>query len=513
MVSHQEIAAALRDPGFYPERPQRVEVHETHTSIVFVAGERAYKLKKPVSLGFLDYSTEEARRAMCREEVRLNRRLAPSVYLGVRSIVEAGRGLELGDEGDPRALEHVVEMRRYDEQLTLAALAVRGDGGLDEVRSVAAALERFHAGAPLCAAAGGADPRAPIKRSTDQTLASLLLLVRPELGAAVAAAERFSNAFLLAHRDELAARAAAGRVRDVHGDLRAEHVLLSEPIEVVDCVEFDPALRQIDVGYDLAFLAMDLERLDRPELARELVSAYRERGGDPGSEQLVGFFAAHRAWVRANVALLRAEQRAAAGEDPGGAVAEGEALLALGRRLAWRARGPLLLVLCGLSGSGKSHLARELAAASGIAVLASDRVRKELAGVGAEARAPAGAYSEDFNERTYDELGRRAAERLEEAGAAIVDATFRLPADRAAFAAALGAAASEARFVECIAPDAVRLERVAGRSDASDATVEIARGQEFAPLDEVPAHRHLPLRTDRSAGQAVAAIEAWLDSR
>jgi uncharacterized protein len=406
-----------------------------------------------------------------------------------------------------------VEMRRYDEELTLAALVARGEDGLGEVRSVAAALARFHASAPARAAGHGNDPRAAIKRSTDQTLASMLLLIRPELGPAVAAAQRFSNAFLLAHRDEFAGRASGGRVREVHGDLRAEHIVLGDPIEVVDGVEFDPALREIDVGYDLAFLAMDLERLGRPELARELVCAYREQGGDPGGDELMAFFAAHRAWVRANVALLRAGQRAAAGEDPGAARAEGEALLALGRRLAWRARGPLVLVVCGLSGSGKSHLARALGAASGVAVVASDPVRKELAGVAVDERAPAGAYSGDFNERTYAELGRRVAELLAEGGAAIVDATFRLPADRAAFAAALGDAAPEPRFVECIAPEAVRLSRVAGRrSDVSDATVDIARGQAFEPLDEVLAQRHLALRTDRPAEECVAAIEAWLDT-
>jgi predicted kinase len=244
------------------------------------------------------------------------------------------------------------------------------------------------------------------------------------------------------------------------------------------------------------------------------VSAYREHGGDPGGDELVAFFAAHRAWVRANVALLRAGQRSAAGEDPGASRADGEALIALGRRLAWRARGTVVLVVCGLSGSGKSHLARALSATSGVAVVASDPVRKELAGVAVDERAPAGAYSGDFNERTYAELGRRVTELLAEGGAVIVDATFRLPADRAAFAAALGDGAPEPLFVECIAPEAVRLSRVAGRhSDVSDATVEIARSQGFEPFEEVPAQRHLPLRTDRPAAECVAAIESWLDTR
>lgn len=507
---YRQIAAALADPGFYPHAPDEVTLHETHTSCVFVAGDLVYKLKKPVSLGFLDYSTVARRLAMCREEVRLNRRLAPSIYLGVRSVVEREGGLALGDEDDPEAIDHLVEMRRYEERLTLASALSRGAAGAEEIHGVAARLADFHASAPVAAPPG--DPRAPLKRTSDQTLASLLALAPASLQAEVAAAQRFSNAFLVARRDTFEARAGDGRVREVHGDARAEHVLLSDPIEIVDCVEFDPALREIDVGYDLAFLAMDLEFQGAPDLARTLVEAYRERDGDPGDDGLVAFFGAHRAWVRANVALVRERQRAEAGEQDSRSETAVERLLALGHRLAWRARRPLVLVVCGLSGSGKSHLAGALSEVSGVGVIASDEVRKGLAGVDPMDRAPADAYRPDAGVRTYAELGRRAAEQLDRDGTAIVDATFRLAADRDAFASAAGAAAASTRFVECVAPEPVRLSRVEERvHDVSDADVEIARAQAFEPLDEVPAPRHLTLRTDQPAADAVAVLEAWLD--
>jgi uncharacterized protein len=508
-----EVRAALADPAFYPHAPESVIVHETHTSCVFVAGELVYKLKKPVTLGFLDYGSLEARRRYCADEVQLNERLAPGIYLGVRSVIGTEAGLALGAGDDPRALEHLVEMRRYDERLTLAGRLAEERVDPREIRRVAERIARFHASAePIDI---GGDIRVPLKSTSDETFTSLFELVPRQLERGVLAAQRFTAGFLLRRGETLAARARAGLVRDGHGDLRAEHVLLYDPIAIVDCVEFDPGLRQIDVADDLAFLSMDLERLAGPELARQLVTAYREAGGDPGDDALLAFFAAQRAWVRAKVALVRARQQREAGENQAAAITAGEELLRLGRRLAWRARQPLLLVLCGLSGSGKTHLAEALGALSGIETHGSDRVRKGLAGLEPTMKAPPERYAPDASAETYAELGRLARQELDRRGLAIVDATFRRVADRRAFAAAVGENAGAAVFAECLAPEGVRLARVEKRASAcpgvSDATAQIARAQSFEELSEVPAARHLPLRTDRPVEEAVAAIEAWLD--
>ena len=514
MASQAQLIERLRVPAFYPHDPEAVEVRETHTSVVFLAGPLVYKLKKAVRLGFLDYSSSEVRRRMCHEEVRLNRRLAPDMYLGVRSVVPRGDGLALGEADQPDALDHLVEMRRYDETLELGARVRAGDVDAERMRTLGALIARFHA--EVEAVAPVEDARLPIKRAADETFTSLMAATDPAYGPLVTGAERFFEAALLKHGDAIRERAAAGRVRDGHGDLRAEHVLLGDPVAIVDCVEFDPALRQVDAGADLSFLVMDLERLGAGELAAELVAGYREAGGDPGSGALIALFAAQRAWVRAKVALLRAAQQEEAGEDSAGSRASAIELLQLGRRLAWSARGPLVLVLCGLSGAGKTYLAAELSEVTGLHPVNSDVVRKRLAGVPAAEQAGPERYSYEFSERTYEVLGHVAVAEVERKGVALVDATFRRRTEREIFHHAMEQAGCRPLFVECIAPLDVRLARVAERLAApghvSDADRDIAAGQTFDPLDEVEAARHMPLRSDRDVDALVAAIEAWLDA-
>jgi uncharacterized protein len=483
------------------------ELRETHISRVLLRGARAYKLKKPLRLPFLDYSSLERRHELCREEVRLNRRLAPDVYHGVRALVPGPGGLVLRDEATPGAVEYVVEMRRYDESSTLARRLDAGVAGEPEVRAVGRRLAAFHTRADLPADPERAVPA--LEAMVAENFATLRGLGGDDelLGDAVPLA----RAVLAGRRAELRRRAAGGLVRDGHGDLRAEHVVLERGIEIVDCVEFDPALREIDVGLDLAFLVMDLLRRDEL-LAAALVSAYREAGGDPGDDALVAFFAAQRALIRAKVALLRAGQ--VEGEDAARRRADAAALLDLGRRLGWRVRlGPVAIV-CGLAASGKSTLAGALAERAGATLLSSDVVRKELLGLAATGRAPASAYAPAMNQRTYETLGRRARERIDGGGHLVVDATFRFAADRHAFTEALGA---EPTWIECRAPAAVRAGRAAARRERPDtvsdagAVVAIAQEPEWQPLD-APRERHLEIETDRDAAAVLAAVRDALDS-
>jgi aminoglycoside phosphotransferase family enzyme/predicted kinase len=491
----------------------RRALRETHISWVVLAGERAFKVKKPVVLPFLDYGTPARRRAMSHAEVELNRRLAPDLYRGVRSLVpDASGALRVSDEDDPTAVDYAVEMRRYAEDATLAARLAAGTAGRVEVAALGERLARFHAEAPAVRPDHGAEA---VKRALDDTFATLRALVSgSDARAAVARAERFAAATLTAAWQELDDRAARGRVRDGHGDLRLEHVLLERTVEVVDCVEFDPALRQIDVAADLAFLVMELHEIGRPELARVLVGAYRAAGGDPGNDALLAFFAAYRAQVRAKVALLRAGQDAPESVTARGQVAHEETLLALGERLQWAARTPLVLVVAGLAATGKSTLAGAVAAVSGYSHLNSDIVRKERAGLAPAERAPLALYTAEANRATYAELGRRASAA---AGAGvIVDATFRRREDREAFRARL-AADLPVLVVECQAPAAVLEERARARArdpgSVSDAGEDVVRRQrrDADPLDELPPDRHLRLRTDRAVEQTVAEVADALD--
>jgi aminoglycoside phosphotransferase family enzyme/predicted kinase len=484
VTSFEQVRAALAEEA-------EVAVRETHISVVFLTAERAYKLKKPVVFPFLDYGTAERRRAMCHEEVRLNRRLAPDIYLGVRSVVHGGpHGFELAPDGAPNAVEHVVEMRRYDERDTLAARLADAD-----LAPVAALLADFHARAGVVSA-----PALTVERRIADNFHELLAIVEePALRERLLELARFAHAFAATRADMLDARSWDGHVRDGHGDLRADHVLLDGPA-IIDCIEFDPALRAVDVADDLAFLVMDLTARGGERQADELLRAYRVAGGEPGEDALVAFYACYRALVRAKVALLSGDEEKALSR------------IALAERFAWRARRPLVLVVCGLPAAGKSHLAAALAERSGMPHLSSDVTRKRLAGVAPQEAAPAGAYGAEFSERTYAELGREAARE----GAAVVDATFRHRADRDAFREGFGAAA-RLRFVECVVPRA-ELERRAALRDreggaVSDATAAVVAREagSWEPLDEVPAADHIVLRADRPLPALLADLTALLD--
>ena len=493
-----------------------VEKRETHISWVFLVGERVYKLKKPLVLAFLDYGTPERRREMCREEVRLNSRLAPEIYLGVRGVAPVPGGLELTDEEDPHAIDFVVEMRRYDEQRTLAATLGTGELKSSEVVELAYTLARFHA---CCRRAEDVRSGARwIEREVDRNVEELLGVVEHRRERErVRALTRFLAAFVSSRWDEFETRAERGLIRECHGDLRAEHVILGRPVSVVDCVEFDPGLRTLDVADDLAFLLMDLTALGGEGFAGVLLDAYRAAGGDPGDDSLLAFFAVHRALVREKVLLVRASQRAGDSER-GHASARAHDLLGIAERFSWRARLPLALVICGVPASGKSHLAAALAQASGLPHLSSDLVRKELARISPSETAPPEHYDEEFNRATYGELGRRAATEVGKRGGVLIDATFRHRGDRDEFVKALSGAAP-LLFVECAAPAAVLARRAISRerdpARVSDATLPIVLRERatWDPLDEVAALAHLSLRTDRAVHSVVADLVGRLDER
>lgn len=493
-------------------RAEEVELRETHISWLFLAGDRAFKLKKPVRLAFVDYTDPERRRFMCAEEVRLNRRLTRGLYLGVRSLVPASDGLRIGGADDPEAIDYVVEMRRYDEARTLEAALERAEPLQETAASLGTMLARFHAGCPR-----GAGGRARTQRQISVNLDELLeQLPASSARSPVHAVGRQLEAYLRRRGDLLDERAAAGLVREGHGDLRAAHVLLAPQLSVVDCVEFDRALRTLDVAEDLAFLIMDLHRLGAADQARLLVDGYRVAGGDPGPPALLAFFAGHRALIRAKVARI----------TPAGTGPEAEAgehgrfatFIALAGSMAWRSYGPLVVAICGVAASGKTALARELQATAGLPGLSSDRVRKELGGLDARARGTEALYTDAVSLRTYTELGRRARETVTREGVVVVDATFRRPGDRTAFSRALGDRAP-ILFVQCVAsPETIRRRasaRELANTDVSDATAAVAERQlrSWLPLHEVPIDRRLELNTERPLSESVDAVREWLNGR
>lgn len=511
-VDPHELETALARAWAEP-----VVVRETHISWVFLVGERAFKLKKPLVLPFVDYRTPARRRAMCENEVRLNRRLAPDLYLGVRALSQTADGPVLSSADDPKAVDYVVEMRRYDEEHTLAATLARGELRRNQVRELARVLSAFHAACPPVR--GEHSGARAIELEVARNLEELLEVV--ELHAErrrIHELARFMAAFVGSRAYAFDRRATKGLRRECHGDLRAEHVVLEPRLSIVDCVEFDRTLRSLDVADDLAFLVMDLTALGGERFAWQLVGEYRSAGGDCGDDALLSYFAIHRALVRAKVLLVRAGQYAERSAAHGHAAAHARELLTLAERFAWRARLPLTIVVCGVPASGKSYLATAIADAARLPRLSSDLLRKRLAGVKATAAVSRDRYRSEYNRATYAELGRRAAATLADHGGAVVDATFRHREDRDAFAASFGDAAP-LLFVECVVPTEMLAKRAAVRQRdpgrVSDATLEVVLRERtsFEPLDEVDAGRHITLRTDRDVERILSDLMALLDER
>ena len=512
------VARAMTDPATYPDPPRNVEVLETHASWVFLAGAHAYKVKRPLVLSFLDYGTLDRRRALCREEVRLNRRLAPRVYLRTVALVRREGGFALVPD-DPAAatdaIEVAVEMRRFAEEDTLAARVRAETATGRDAERIGELLAGFHRIARRSRDHDGATRAlgAAMHATLDDLAGAPAELVDP---ARAATLRRFLMAFLRSRESQLALRGSRGLVCDGHGDLRAEHILLGDTPQIVDCVEFDPALRVADVALDLSFLVMDLEALGAPWLARVVIEAYRRSGGDPGDDRLLAGLACFRALVRAKVAAVRSGQ---GDGDADAARADVGRLMALAERLAWRARGPLVLACCGPAASGKSTLAAALTRRVRLPQLSSDVVRKSLVGVPATARAPEAAYTPDMTTATYLALADRTACALRSCGGAIVDATFHTAEARQTFLRRCGDQGVPVLFVECRAPAEVLERRAVDRARdpgrISDATVDVVRRQIAAwePFGGVPVRRHLVARADQPVEAIADEVLAWLDRR
>jgi aminoglycoside phosphotransferase family enzyme/predicted kinase len=492
---------------------EEVDVRETHASWVFLAGDRAYKLRKPIRLDFLDYSTLELRHRASLEEIRVNEELAPGIYLGVRAICRTGESFSVEDAGDPRGevVDYVVEMRRFSDGDTLAGLIAAHRLTQAHVDAVARRVAQFHRGA---AALPGGFPR--------EVLELWRANVR-ELAAAGAPAEwslegadAFAEAFVGAHARELDVRRRSGMTRDGHGDLRCEHVLALPSVRIVDRIEFDPSLRRADTASDLAFLSMDLEASGQRWAAQALVSSYRGYGMDPGSDALLAFYAAHRAVIRAKVALI------AAGEHDGARRAQllerARSMWAIAELLAWRARMPAAIIVCGAPATGKSTLAAELSRRSGIEVVSSDAIRKAAAGLKPMERAGQAHYSESFTRRTYELVADAAQQALLARGAVIVDATCRTRAERALLGGLRGSGIADL-LVRCDVPLPVAVERAQRRaqgaesiSDADAAVVAELHGA-FEPVDELPPASVLDLDGRLPLEEQVRRVTRAVDGR
>ncbi len=494
MAPSKSIAAlrdALSKPSVYPHAPNEVTLRQTHISIVALVPPWVYKVKKPVELGFLDFSSLEKRRTYCEEEVRLNRRLCEHTYEGVVPIVDTGDGLRVdpahgGDETD--IVEYAVKMRYLDPEQFLDARLARGEATASDVDRVARTLCAFYkerTSGPEIATAGWIEN---LRENTDENFEQTTdqvgtALSQPAYDALRYYTDRFyDQKAALLHR-----RRAGGLVVDGHGDLRLEHVhLTKDRVCIYDCIEFNERFRHLDVANDVAFLAMDLDFQGRPDLALRLVDRIAETLGDPELNQIIDFYKCYRAYVRGKVEGMRAAEDEISDEEREASRTQARRHYQWALRYAVAGSDPLVIVVFGRSGTGKSTQAAALADDLGWTHLSSDRVRKQHAGLPLDKRASEAErerlYSADMTERTYRTLQQRAVERGREHRGTVLDATYSDPDRRNDLRTALRAADIPYAFVELQAPDEMLRERLATRS-ADSATASDARVEDFDMLD------------------------------
>ncbi|MGW6740022.1 bifunctional aminoglycoside phosphotransferase/ATP-binding protein [Streptomyces sp. NPDC055025] len=390
----------------------RAELSETHTAVVVFIDEHAYKVKKAVDLGFLDFSTPAARLAACEREVRLNRRFAPDVYEGVAEV-------HLPWGGPP---EPVVVMSRMPPGSRLAHRVGIGAPVDDDLRRIARLLAACHADSPRGPVISHEGTRDALRARWEASFEQVHGLSGQPPPSGMAEIERLVRRYLDGRRNIFDSRIREGRVVDGHGDLRAEDIFcLDDGPRVLDCLEFDDTLRYVDGLDDAAFLTMDLEHLGAPGAAAYFLARYSEFSGDPAPPSLRHHYVAYRAFVRAKVSLFQAGQGSAVARS------DAERLAALALRHL-RTSAVRLVLVGGLPASGKSTLAGALADRLGLTLLSSDRLRKELAGVPPEQPAPAeygkGAYTPEWTRRTYEELIDRASALLSLGESVVLDATW-----------------------------------------------------------------------------------------
>ncbi|APY96116.1 bifunctional aminoglycoside phosphotransferase/ATP-binding protein [Burkholderia pseudomallei] len=510
----RDIDAALRRASTYPHPAGPIVRIETHLSVVYLVGRFAYKRLKPFDFGFANFSELAARRRACEAELALNRPLAAPIYLAAGPLVRRARGLRLFGAG--AAVDHVVRMRRFDERMLFSRLLARGALDAADIDAAATRLAAYHLHAPRDIPRRAYGSARELRRQLDHMLAPL----ERALGAALPASLR---AWCVRRCDELAAhldaRRADGYVRACHGDLHLNNVVKrGRDALMFDCIDFDDALRWIDVINDLSFLLMDLHAHDRAALAHRLLNRWLDETGDFAGLAALPLYVAYRALVRALVATMRA----------GGDAAARAARIERARRYvdvaahAARARRPCLLLCHGYSGSGKSVASRALADVSGAIRLSSDSERKRARPFAAvDARPlPASAYTPQQIDAQYERLRALARDVLRAGYTALVDATFLSHARRARFfalARELGVPVYVLDFHASRACLERRVDaRAAARDDRSDAGAAVLATQRASadPLDADERARTIgfdtdvPLATLRSAGYWRPVLDA-----
>lgn len=508
------MVESLRDCPDWSQDELPIEIIKTHISVVLLGKHRVLKFKKPVDLGFLDYTTLEKRRDACEAEVELNSRLCAAYYEGVQPVSRIGGKLRFSDRGP--VVEYGVMMKRLPTEQMLDHLLARGEVTEAIIERVADRLSEFHSAArrsPEVDALGSPEVIAGNwQENFDQTAPYIDRTIAAETYESI---RGWVTRWLGEHQELFRTRVIQGRIRDGHGDIRAESICVTDGLCIFDCIEFNERFRFSDVASEVAFLAMDLDARGRPDLGYFFSEQYDMRCADPDLFKLLPFYRCYRAYIRGKVQSFRLDETELTS-------LEREVVALRARRyfdLAARYASPLgslsVIAVTGLPGSGKTSIARAIAGELGLRVVSSDAVRKTLFEIKGRQEYGMGPYSAEANQLTYQTIVERGRDLLAQHGGVVLDATFRRNADRAVAREMTLKAGAQWIVIECrLAPEVARKRldrRRRLKEGLSDATWEtyLRERSEFEPSDDRDIAR---LELDTNSDLAVVAHRAtdWL---
>lgn len=486
----EDLIRYLSDPATYPHRPSSVEVIQTHISVVFIAGELVYKIKKPINLGFLDFTTPERRAFYCTREVVLNSRFSHGIYLGVVPIVSTPQGFQLGGEGPH--VDTAVLMRRIAPQHLFVHMLANDQVTPDILDRIADRIAACHRGAesgPHIASFGSqAVIRHNIEENFEQTLPFVSRVVDPWT---YEQTRRLSLEFLASKEQLFQRRVQGGFIRDCHGDLHLDHVVIENGVMLIDCIEFNDRFRFGDTVSDLAFLLMDLEFSGYPSFSHRIARRYQQVSDDADLLELLPFYTSYRAYVRAKVWSFALDEPEMSESQKERAREKARDYFRFSLACL-QPRRPVLVVMTGLTGTGKSFLAQKLGQRLGIEPVRSDVVRKERFGLPPIATQldnhAAQLYTPSATELTYETLLERAEASLRQGDSVILDATFLRYKHRQAARELAKRFGAVFRLLQCVAVDEVIPSRLAQRrargNDPSDGTWEVycIQKKQYDPL-------------------------------
>lgn len=474
-----QAIAQMMQGDFYPHPVQEpVTLMQTHASFLLLTGDYVYKVKKSVNFGFLDYSTLEKRHHFCNEELRLNQQIAPQMYLEVVPVTQKGNDLELNGKGEP--VEYALKMRQFPQEALLIHQFEQGQLTQEQMEQLGKVVAEFHRQTPTNDYIKGFGEVAKIREAIDNNYKqSQAYIDGPQTRQQFEETKAYSDIFFAERTSEFEQRMQTDKIRECHGDLHLKNIaLLDNQILLFDRIEFNEAFRFVDVMYDIGFAVMDMEARGRQDLANGFLNTYLEQTGDWQGLQVLRLYLSRQAYVRAKVSSLMLDDANINEEEK----EEARQTAADYYQLAWQYTQPRpgrLMLMSGLSGSGKSTIARQLARATGAIHMRSDAVRKHLAGIPLQSTGSDEIYSAEMTAQTYGRLLELGIMAASEGWTVILDAKYDRQGLREAAIAAARNAGLPLQILHCTAPVAVLRDRLNHRQgDIADATAELLDSQQ-----------------------------------